>query len=99
MYFSYGEKEIEYLKSRDKVLGEIIEKVGHVYREVDTDLFSSVVHHIVGQQISTKAQETVWKRVRDGLGGIDAESDFTCDGFADAVLALWRAKGGDGHAQ
>ncbi len=31
--------------------------------------------------------------------GIDAESDFTCDGFADAVLALWRAKGGDGHAQ
>ena len=65
MYFSYGEKEIEYLKSRDKVLGEIIDKVGHVYREVDTDLFSSVVHHIVGQQISTKAQATIWNRMKE----------------------------------
>ena len=27
-------------------------------READTDLFSSVVHHIIGQQISTKAQAT-----------------------------------------
>ncbi len=27
-------------------------------READTDLFSSVVHHSIGQQISTKAQTT-----------------------------------------
>ena len=74
MYFSYGEKEIEYLKSRDKVLGEIIGKVGHVYREVDTDLFSSVVHHIVGQQISTKAQATIWNRMKEKLGEVNAET-------------------------
>ena len=74
MYFSYGEKEIEYLKSRDKVLGEIIDKVGHVYREVDTDLFSSVVHHIVGQQISTKAQATIWNRMKEKLGEVNAET-------------------------
>ena len=74
MYFSYGEKEIEYLKSRDKVLGEIIGKVGHVYREVDTDLFSSVVHHIVGQQISTKAQATIWNRMKEKLGEVNVET-------------------------
>ena len=74
MYFEYGDRETEYLRGRDKALAEVIDAVGHVERRADTDLFSSVVHHIVGQQISTKAQETVWKRVRDGLGGIDAES-------------------------
>lgn len=74
MFFHYGRAEVEYLKARDPVLGEIIDKVGHVEREVDTDLFSAVVHHIIGQQISTKAQATVWKRMRDGLGRVDAQT-------------------------
>ncbi len=74
MIFQYGEKETEYLKKKDKRLGEVIDRVGHVEREVDTDLFSSVVHHIVGQQISTKAQATVWRRVREGLGEVNADS-------------------------
>lgn len=30
MYFRYGDKETEYLKKKDKVLGEVIEKIGHV---------------------------------------------------------------------
>lgn len=46
MYFQYGDKEIEYLRSKDKKLAEVIDKVGHIDRTVDTDLFSSVVHHI-----------------------------------------------------
>ena len=60
VFFQYGETEIDYLKRKDKRLGEVIDKVGHIYRQADTDLFSSVVHHIVGQQISTKAQESIW---------------------------------------
>ena len=63
MYFEYGKKEIEYLKSKDKRLAEVIDKIGMIERKVDCDLFSSVVHHIIGQQISTKAQETVWQRM------------------------------------
>ena len=74
MYFEYGEKEIEYLKAKDKRLGEVIDRVGHIEREVDPDLFSSVVHHIVGQQISTKAQATIWQRMREGIGHIDADA-------------------------
>lgn len=72
--FTYGSTETEYLKSRDKTLGDIIDKVGYVEREVDPDLFSSVVHHIVGQQISTKAQATIWKRIRENLGTVNAQS-------------------------
>ena len=74
MYFEYGDKEIEYLKKRDKKLGEVIDRIGHIYRPVDTDLFSSVIHHIIGQQISTKAQETVWRRLCDSVGGVNAKT-------------------------
>lgn len=74
MNFVYGTAETEYLKSKDKVLGEIIDKVGHIERETDPDLFSSVVHHIVGQQISTKAQTTIWKRIREELGNVNAQN-------------------------
>lgn len=43
MYFQYGDKEIEYLRSKDKKLAEVIDKVGRIDRTVDTDLFSSTV--------------------------------------------------------
>ena len=54
-------------------MGEVIERVGYIEREIDPDLFSAVLHHIVGQQISTKAQATIWKRMRDGLEEINAQ--------------------------
>ena len=73
MYFEYGEKELAVLR-RDKRMCEVIDRVGHIYRDVDGDIFSSVVHHIIGQQISTKAQATVWQRMRDDLGEVNAET-------------------------
>ena len=39
MYFVYGEQEVDYLRSKDKRLGEVIDKIGHINREVDSDLF------------------------------------------------------------
>lgn len=74
MYFSYGETEIAYLKGKDKKLAEVIDRIGHIERVTDSDLFSSVVHHIVGQQISSKAQATIWKRLRETLGEINAQT-------------------------
>lgn len=74
MYFSYGEAELAYLRKKDKRLCEVIDKVGMIERKVDTDLFSSVVHHIVGQQISSKAQATIWQRMQAALGDVKAES-------------------------
>ena len=74
MYFRYGTEAIEYLKRKDEKLGEVIDKIGHIERDVDTDLFSAVVHHIVGQQISTKAQATIWNRIKEKLGEVNAEN-------------------------
>jgi len=72
LYFAYGEKETAYLKSKDKKLGEAIDTIGHIERKTDGDLFSSVVHHIVGQQISTAAQATIWRRISEALGAVNA---------------------------
>ncbi|AMD90450.1 DNA-3-methyladenine glycosylase family protein [Desulfovibrio fairfieldensis] len=69
-YFTYGEQEIAHLKARDKRLAEIIELIGPVRREVVPDLFEALIHAIVGQQIATRAQQTIWARMRAGLGAI-----------------------------
>lgn len=69
-YFRYGEIEIAHLKGRDKRLAEVIDRVGIVERRIIPDLFAALVHAIVGQQISTKAHETVWQRMLAIPGGI-----------------------------
>jgi DNA-3-methyladenine glycosylase II len=61
-YFKYGDSEIHYLKSKDPALGKVIDNIGHVYREVIPDMFMALANSIIGQQISTKAQETIWTR-------------------------------------
>ena len=74
MFLEYGEKETEYLKSRDKRLGEAIDRIGHVNRTVDADLFAAVVHQIMAQQVSTAAQETLWNRLTGRIGIVNADS-------------------------
>ena len=72
-YFRYGEQEIAYLKGKDKQLADVIDKVGMVKRRVIPDLFAALVHSIVGQQISTKAHETIWRKMVDALGEVTPE--------------------------
>ena len=74
MFFQYGEREISYLSAKDKRLGQAIQQIGHIEREVDPDLFSAIVHHIIGQQVSTAAQATVWQRLQDAVGTVSADS-------------------------
>ena len=79
MYFEYGENEITYLRNKDKKLSEVIDQIGMIEREVDTDLFSAVVHHIIGQQISTKAQATIWQRMKETLGEVNDVTILSAD--------------------
>lgn len=81
-YFEYGDKEINYLKSKDKKLAEVIERIGHVNRVCMDNLFEAVVNSIIGQQISTKAHMAIWKKIKDELGTLDAQK----------ILALGREK-------
>lgn len=82
-FFYYTEAETDYLKKKDKRLGAVIDKLGHIEREVVDDLFEALVYSIVGQQISTKAQITVWNRIKAGLGTVTPE---TVTAAGEAVL-------------
>ena len=74
MYFEYGNEEIEYLKNKDKKLCKIINKFGYIKYEVDEDLFSAIVFLIIGQQISTKAQNAIWKRLNFNIKCVTVDS-------------------------
>lgn len=78
-YFSYGDEEIDYLKSSDARLAAVIDRTGHIYRAIEPDLFTALVHQIVGQQISNKALTTIWNRFLD---------KFADSVRADKVLAI-----------
>lgn len=73
-FFEYGEKEIEYLKRKDKKLGAAIDKIGIIKREVNPDPFSALISSIVSQQISKKAAETVWDRLSNLIRNITEEN-------------------------
>ncbi len=62
--FIYGAKEIEYLKNADSTLAAIIDEVGLIERKIIPDLLTALVNSIIGQQISTKAMDTVWGRFK-----------------------------------
>ena len=74
VYFEYGEKQTDYLKKRDPALGAAIDEIGHIYRPVTPDMFTALINSVVGQQISTKAQATVWARMKDRFSPITPEN-------------------------
>ena len=76
--FEYGDSEINYLKGRDKKLAAAIDKIGLIRREVNPDLFSALVNSIIGQQISTKAQVTIWGRMTDAFGKVTPQAVLAC---------------------
>ncbi|MGE4310879.1 DNA-3-methyladenine glycosylase family protein [Desulfovibrio sp.] len=73
-YFEYGEKEKQWLSSRDPALSAAMDEIGHVHREVQPDLFKALINSIVGQQISTKAHVTIWNRMQERFAPITPEN-------------------------
>lgn len=74
MYFQYSKVETDYLKQKDKKLAEVIDMLGYIERPVNHDPFTSIVYHMIGQQISTKAHQTIWKRMIGELGIISPDT-------------------------
>lgn len=62
--FIYGERELTHLKQADPILGAAIDRIGYISRPVIPDLFCALVNAIAGQQISSKALDTVWTRIQ-----------------------------------
>lgn len=77
--FEYGQREIDYLKRKDKKLGAVIDKIGIIKREITPDPFAALVSSVVSQQISKKAAETVWNRLSILLQTISPERIIQAD--------------------
>ena len=76
--FHYGDAETSRLKKRDKALGAAIETIGRIRRKINPDLFSAIISYIIGQQISSKAQITIWNRMKNGLLEITPKTILSC---------------------
>lgn len=72
-YFCYGHAETDYLKERDPVLGDVIDRLGHLEWSVTPDTFRALSYSIIGQQISTAAANSVWARISERLDPLTAE--------------------------
>lgn len=81
-FFEYGQKEINYLKRKDKKLGAAIDQIGLIRREVIPDPFTALISSVVSQQISSKAADTVWSRLVNLLGEITPERIVNAELFA-----------------
>ena len=92
MDFPYGETEIAYLRARDLKLGAAMDRIGPIHREVDPDLFSSVIHHIIGQQVSMAAQRTVWQRLQAAAGTLVPETVAAMPAEALQALGMTRRR-------
>ena len=73
-YFKYTDIEINHLKKNDAKLGAAIDKIGHVFRPVIPDIYMALVKTIIGQQISTKAQNTIWQRINKDISPINPDT-------------------------
>ncbi|WP_281612928.1 DNA-3-methyladenine glycosylase [Flammeovirga sp. SubArs3] len=73
-FFEYDQEAIDHLKQKDKKLGEVIDQIGLIKRETYPDLFEAIIKSIVGQQISTKAQVTILRRLSDKIGTIEPKA-------------------------
>jgi DNA-3-methyladenine glycosylase II len=73
-FFEYGDKEAEWLKLQDPILAKAIDEIGHIYRPVIPNLFEALINCVVGQQISSKVQKTIWNRMNDRFFSVTPET-------------------------
>lgn len=69
-YYPYDQKEIDYLCHRDTQMAGLIERVGMIHKRILPDIFSGIIYTIIGQQVSTRVQETIWQRIQETIPDI-----------------------------
>lgn len=72
--YSLSDKRVQYLISTDVKLGRLIAYIGTSELTLEVDGFKCLVKYIIGQQISDKARETIWQRIRTVYCKITPES-------------------------
>ena len=72
--FSYNDIQTGLLAQRDEKLGAFIEEKGFVERHISDDFFTGLCYNIIGQQLSMKACDTLWRKFTAGVGEVIPEN-------------------------
>ena len=83
--FEYGATELTHL-SQDTQLAKVIAHVGQVERMVNDDVFTALLRMIIGQQISAKAERTIWQRLQELTD--DLSPQFIAQSDPDTLQAI-----------
>ena len=73
-FFKYGETEINYLKAACPKLATVIDRAGMLRRKVEPEVFKALISSIVSQQISVSAALTVFSRLEELVGEMNADA-------------------------
>lgn len=76
---------LPYLAARDPRMAAAIAEIGGILRSPTDDVFLGLVQSIIGQQISLRAADTVYRRLQSALGEIMPET--LCAASLDALCA------------
>lgn len=62
--YDIKDEKVQYLISTDVTLGRLIRFINNSELLLEMDGFKCLVKYVIGQQISDKARETIWKRIQ-----------------------------------
>ena len=75
----YWAKGVEYLKSNDSILSRVIDENLRPFLSPNGDVGNTLIKSIVGQQISVKAADSVWRKMTGLLGTVIPENIVSYD--------------------
>ena len=75
----YWPKAVEHLKSNDSILSRVIDENLRPFLSPNGDVGNTLIKSIVGQQISVKAADSVWRKMTGLLGTVIPENIVSCD--------------------
>ena len=70
----YWAKAVEHLKSADPILSDIIDENLRPFLSSNGNVGNTLIKSIVGQQISVKAADSVWRKMSGLLGAVIPEN-------------------------
>jgi DNA-3-methyladenine glycosylase II len=70
---AYWDDACRHLVKRDRVMKKLIPKFGDARLQSNGDAFTTLARSIVGQQVSTKSAQGVWRKLVGAVDGPDVE--------------------------
>ncbi len=71
---NYWQESIDFLQNNDKKLAQIIKKYNESMLIGSDNSLETLIRSVVGQQISVKAAASVWQKMDDLIGKLNADN-------------------------